>query len=110
MEEEMKRFALIIALLVSLPAWGSGKDSYYVTQVATSCGSYVEQRKDQKSSAYNDTAMWVAGYLIAYNYLESDTINILGNTGLNGVMLWLENWCRANSLKSLADGMEALTS
>jgi hypothetical protein len=110
MEEEMKRSVLAIALLVALPAWGSDKDSYYVTQGATSCSSYVEQRKDQKSSAYNDTAMWVSGYLIAYNYLASDAASVLGNTDLNGVMLWLENWCRANPLKNVADGMEALTS
>jgi hypothetical protein len=105
----MKRIVLAIALLVSLPVWGSGKDSYYVTLGATSCGSYIEQRKDQKSSAYNDTAMWVSGYLIAYNYVEPDSNNSLGDTDLNGVMLWLENWCRANPLKSVADGMEAFT-
>jgi hypothetical protein len=109
MEEEMKRIVLAIALLVSLPAWGSAKDSYYVTQGATSCGSYVEQRKDQESSAYKDTAMWVSGYLIAYNFLAPDTTNIRGNPDLNDAMLWLEKWCRANPLKSVADGMEALT-
>jgi hypothetical protein len=107
----MRRIVLAIALAAWLPIWGAAKESYHVTLGATRCGSYVEQRKDQKSRAYNDMVMWVSGYLIAYNYVEPDTRNnnSLGDTDLNGVMRWLEHWCRANPLKSLADGMEEFT-
>jgi hypothetical protein len=49
------------------------------------------------------------GYFTAFNRLSASTVNILGNSDLKSAMLWMDNWCKANPLKRIAQGMELLT-
>lgn len=89
-------------------AWASDKNGDYSVQGATSCGSYIEDRKNNEWAAVADLT-WIAGYISAYNRMTPDTYDILGGTDLKGVSLWMENWCKANPLSNVSGGMAALT-
>ena len=73
-----------------------------------SCGDYI---KDKRAGGCPFVAYraWVGGYATACNMRTPDTANILGSTDVESVMLWLENYCRANPLNGIADGMGVLT-
>lgn len=59
--------------------------------------------------AYDSMSGWVAGYLTAYNQFTPDTYNILGNSDLIGVLLWIKNYCEKNPLDSAAAALKNLT-
>jgi hypothetical protein len=80
----------------------------YWTLNNTTCGQYMEERKNTKSVAYAQTAYWVSGYISAYNRWTPDTYNILAGSDIHSVMQWLENYCRTNPMKNLANGMDDL--
>ena len=70
-------------------------------------GKYI-QEKQEKSVSDIVTQSWVAGYVSGYNSWVPDTYDILGNSDIESAMLWLENYCKANPLKNLGDGMVML--
>src|SRR5262245_52544462 len=62
----------------------------------SSCGKFVEARNNEHSKvAY---ATWVTGYMTAVNQERANTFSIAGNTDLDGLMLWIENYCKDNPL------------
>lgn len=104
------RFIILVAtaLLISPFATASGKNGQYTAQGSASCGKHLEYAREKDGWAYTSQLGWVAGYLAATNFYLPDTTNILGNTDLQSVMVWLENYCRKHPLKHLASGMEEL--
>jgi hypothetical protein len=60
------------------------------------------------TSKYAELYYYMAGWLSEYNNLVPDTNNIIPN-GLNGAMLWVNNYCTANPLNDLEDALAALT-
>ena len=65
-----------------------------------SCGKYIEHRgSGNPNDNYNAADMYyAAGWLSAYNRMRPDG-GIPEDTTLDNVMLWLEQYCRAQSLK-----------
>jgi hypothetical protein len=104
------RVVLIVLLLTfAAPAWTADNGTgWYSTQSSVSCDNYLQQDKERRSS-YLSTIGWVAGYITAYNRQTPDTAEILGNTNLASVMLWLKNYCKAHPLDDLAGAMDVLT-
>ena len=72
---------------VPITAWGQG---------TASCGLFVQARRTAQDSAYKD---WLGGFLTATSWL-TNTENIAGKTDLASLMLWIENYCNKNPLKS----------
>ncbi len=95
----------VAACIASANAADSTGD--YVT-VSESCGTFVRDYTRGGSLRYQSQA-WVNGYVSAYNRLMSDTRDIRGGTDMESMMLWLNNYCREQPLKSLDDAMEVLT-
>lgn len=86
------------------------------------CGDFVRRysaevaaRNVYRGAAGNDLFVpdyvaayhYVSGWLSAYNMVASETYNIIPN-GLDGAMLWLNNYCNKNPLKNLDAGLREL--
>jgi len=106
----MNRLTLAAVLLIAMSnVWaGGGPTGGYTTLGVRSCGTYIQDRQAH-GVGYVIEQGWVGGYISAYNRLMPDTVNILGGTDLDSVMLWLANYCNAHPLEDLADAMVALT-
>jgi hypothetical protein len=100
---------LLAALLymVMCEAWPVDATGNYSSVDATSCGDYINARRNTDGVFYAQITFWVSGYLTAYNTLSSDTYDILGSTDHKSAMLWLENYCKENPLKNMGTGMTA---
>jgi len=67
------------------------------------CGQFLEARKNnsQENIGY---AIWLAGYITAYNQLKADTRDLLNLSNskdpapLAGPMQWIENYCVKNPM------------
>ncbi|MGH8738826.1 MAG: hypothetical protein ACREVC_15815 [Burkholderiales bacterium] len=107
-KQAMKKLLAIVMLIASMPAWGADEDRKYGTMGSESCDKYVKDRVAKGSNAAGYYA-WVAGFVTAYNLQTPDTYSIVRGTNLEGMVLWLDNYCNANPLGNLASGMQALT-
>jgi hypothetical protein len=107
----MKRL-LISAFLMSLPALGAlaadVEGKYVVFGMGTlSCGSYTQARKVPGPTELQ-FEYWVTGYITAVNRFLPETSDIANGTDLDGLMGWLDNWCRDNPTKNFSTGADAL--
>ena len=105
----MKKLLLLVLLLTSTVVWGEDNDGFYLVVTKISCGQYINERQNTQGGPYHRTKWFVMGYLTAYNRLVPETNSILGNTDVEGVMLWLENYCKTHSLKTISTGLVQLT-
>ena len=114
----MKRTIFVLAMSLFLPAAVNAADidGKYAVSVATgkmgSCGQYITARDEGRRSKYrkeNRHISWIFGYLTAYNRQTPDTWSIEGQTDTSAILLWLENYCKRNSLADFAEAMEPLT-
>lgn len=69
------------------------------------CGDYVKSNND---IVRDSVGTWLSGYFTAVNNVRDDIDDITKKTGPDDWTLWIENWCRANPLKNVGSGAEAL--
>lgn len=101
----------IVCLFLSWPTAAVDKDGYFRTfgYGKKSCGVFMDSRKNASSVDYLAFASWAGGYLTAYNRWTSNTFSIIpGGADLAPVMLWVENYCKANPLNEVVDAMDSL--
>lgn len=103
----MKRLLLAASLFAlcansAIAEEGEITYAYYLI----SCGSYIQHRFHGMPGDSNNTAdtFYVAGWLSAYNRLTPEG-GISEDTTLENVMLWLEQYCKANPLSNLETGL-----
>jgi len=52
---------------------------------------------------------WVTGFLSAFNfYGNRREADVAGSTDVNGIFAWLDNYCAANPLHTVAEASVAL--
>jgi len=98
-----------LLLLLVLPVSGRCVDTNgrYVAYGygADSCGTFLEARRTKTDT--NDLS-WVTGYLTAVDTTYPITYGILGSSGLDGAMVWIENYCDQNPLRPFAIAVYSL--
>ena len=107
----MKILALLL-ILIPLKTFAMENDGGYTTG-ASNCGEYVSEYKKQQTARsgkiHNDfgqTAGQIAGFISAWNYLSPNgKSNITATTTIEGVELWLNNWCNKNPLDHHYNGL-----
>ena len=103
----VRMFFAAVLLLSFTHAWPADNDGKFMMHGPISCGTFVEARKSE--SGKQQIALWMAGFITAYNWRTLDTADILANTDMAGALLWMENYCRAHPLESVVHGAMQLT-
>ena len=101
----MRKYLLVAVVLMFVvdPAIAADSPGFYSIQGtgASSCGNYIdERRKDEWGEVV--FAAWIAGYVTATNLERPKTYDIMGRTDLDGILLWLENYCQQHPTESFA--------
>jgi hypothetical protein len=90
---------LTSALLAVASAPASAQGKFVFGQGINSCGSWTQARQTKSVSA-GLSMQWVAGYLSGRN-AQSSGIDFLGTTDFDGLMAWIDNYCRQNPLEKI---------
>jgi hypothetical protein len=70
---------------------------------ASSCGTWTA---DRSAKTANDDVQWVLGFLSAYNTFGPDpSHNISHSTDVNGVLGWIDNYCREHPLAMMVEAV-----
>jgi hypothetical protein len=108
MQLPLRISALAVLLLVNppRPVVAMDRTGYYaVVGVGNkSCGSYVDARRHDDDLYYG---AWLGGYLTAKNYDVDGLNNLIEGTDLNGVELWIENYCKSRPTATFAGAVAA---
>ncbi len=77
-----------------------------------SCGAYIKSwtnldKYDQKFTSLI-YAGWLNGYVTGFNLLKPNIFDIMGNTGLKTLLVWLHNYCKENPHDRFADAVSEL--
>lgn len=97
--------AALCALTLSEPALAVDQNGAYWGFSGITCGQFIDDRVHKTDTV---DRWWLAGWLSAWNDATPNTFNLLGSDDLSGAMLWIENWCRQNPLKSMSEGAREL--
>ena len=95
----------VIAVGLALWATGASAEYAFLGQGGFSCGRWQQGRRTKEPTSFTAQA-WVLGYLTRANY-SGDT-SLTAGTDADGVFAWIDNFCRANPLKDIADAAEYL--
>ena len=89
--------ALVVAaiMLVAASLEASAQDRIIFGEAGTSCRH--GRKRVRPSPGRPGSAQWVAGYLSGSN-VEADHPDVLVGTDFDGLMAWIDNYCRANPL------------
>lgn len=98
---------LLLASTVATAREGSHPTGYYLIEGSVTCGAYAKYRllKDGQNSAH---LYWINGYLTAINNITPDTYSIRVSVDKEGLLAWLDNYCKANPLFNLSDAISDL--
>jgi hypothetical protein len=103
-------FSIVISLYSSLAIADNSEGQYIVIgQGSVNRGKYIEAvnrsnfQQDSIERSYFEA--FVQGYLTGVNRYLPDTTDIKGNTDMDGIMAFVEKYCRENPLKLFINGV-----
>ncbi len=103
--------AVIGTILVPVMAAGpSAKAKPYdvVGPGAISCGSWLDARRQPEQALALSDSDWVLGYITAYNEYVAGDGHIDRGTDAEGIDAWIDKYCLARPLDTVADAARAL--
>ncbi len=103
---------LVIAIALLSGATAESMDdsgTYNVLGAGTkSCGKWMEARKDDSWESLI-LINWVWGFVTSYNrYVHKGGVGVEGNIDNEGLMAWVDQYCRDNPLENVANASQAL--
>ena len=105
----LRRLWWLILLLCFMPVAGQGRDAQgnYVALGfgLEACQTFLQARSNGLDMPYRH---WLTGYLTAVNKLTKETVDIRGTTDIDGMVGFLEQYCRKHPLHSFSQAVEAL--
>jgi hypothetical protein len=107
MERALMRSIGLLAFITMAPCSGEDANGNHgVWGIGqSSCHSY---NKAREGGDYNGYKVYLMGYLTAYNSLIPDTYNITGTTDLNGVLAWLDRYCKKTAIDSYEHALKQM--
>jgi hypothetical protein len=104
----MNRSAVLVGgmlLAASMVAVSSPAAGGAVARQAPSCGEWIVHREKSDTLALGN-ASWVLGYLSGL--AASSGKDYLAGTDNSAIYKWIDRYCRANPLRDVSDGCNAL--
>jgi hypothetical protein len=99
----MRSLAILLAALMS--ASSAHAITISGTAVGKSCGSWLEERKND-SLLGSHMEDWVSGYLSGATW-NGNGEDPLSKTDTNGVWYWIDNYCRERPASKLIEAVKA---
>ncbi|WP_162999324.1 hypothetical protein [Burkholderia sp. Nafp2/4-1b] len=99
---DIGRSTIVLAFMMAISV-----NALAVNQIgAISCGKWVEDHADRKSWRTIVEDEWLAGFLSGE--AVSLDVDILANTDLTSLALWVTNYCKSNPLSDSFEAVLAL--
>jgi hypothetical protein len=100
---------VFVWVLIAAPSFGADSSGKFtVLSMGTkSCGEVVADFKEDGRGKFNNS-IWVAGYITAVNEHVASRSNITAGTDPAAWDQWINNYCMAKPLESLASATAAL--
>jgi hypothetical protein len=96
--------------VVSLLLGGAAPGKYSMIGAgASSCGRWVADRSGQNLYDKVSDEQWVVGFLSGVGYESSGPDNPLNDIDADGVLAWIDNYCRAHPLDRISKAAGAFT-
>ena len=101
-------FVLTLALYVFISPAVANEALYHNFGAGVdSCGTWLAEKGTMLGNLNN---MWVLGFITAFNrYALVTDRNVALGTNADGMVAWIDNYCRAHPLDSIATTAENLT-
>jgi len=107
------KILLIFILFFSYPSFCVSEEEIFGPPIAVyglgkdaTCGSYIRSLKN--NNEYSIYYQYSAGIITGRNMGDANDGNILSGSNFNDAMLWVENFCRKNPLKSFLGSLHVL--
>src|ERR1019366_4808859 len=97
----LSSFAAALLLMVLF----SSSASAVIVRAVSSCGQWVQERQ-ANGRPEDANRFWSLGYMSG-RAVDSG-MDLLKNTDAASIELWMDNYCKAHPLKSVADGGDVL--
>jgi len=99
----------LIGCLIPFSTLASDKSGTYAVRGSgtVSCGTWTQEHRE-RSGAYYEQAGWLAGYISAVNAYAYPGKDIAEGVDVDGIEGWVDNYCSAHPLDSLATAARAL--
>ena len=105
MKTRCSLYSVAASLVLLLVLCSSAATGVVLRGGSSSCGQWVQDRRaDGKPE--DSSRFWLMGYMSGL--ARGTDKDILKDTDSASIILWMENYCRANPLKSVADGADVL--
>jgi hypothetical protein len=92
--------AVVMLIVANFQASTQGGEAKMVFgQGINSCGAWTQARQTRPANA-GLSAQWVAGFLSGMN-VEAISPDALGGTDFDGLMGWVDNYCKSNPLETI---------
>ena len=109
----LKHIAPALLGLLLLPnvthALSNEQGQYSILGAGTnSCGEWTKARAGDQDWNQLIITAWVLGYLTAVNEYAPGSDDITGNTDIEGLRAWLDNYCSQHSLEIIANAAQKL--
>jgi hypothetical protein len=108
------KHSLLVALLVTglnfgcTSATAADQQGNYKVEAKIPCSIYLKDQQKEGWSKLVDE-FFIRGYVSAFNMLNPNTLSILGNSDIEGAMLWIKNYCEKQPLDDISKALRALT-
>ena len=95
----LKRNILVLSAAALLAISMAAHANEVEVRGSRSCGTWIQDRQDRRTGEASADEAWLVGYLsgIALAGSHGDFLVAIDNASL---FLWVDNYCRANPLKS----------
>jgi len=100
----MKIVLVCTAILLLMPTAVRAQKYMLMGQGTRSCGAWREDRQAGPLAAFGEKS-WVVGFLSGVGY--TGIANPLNRVDADGVFAWIDNYCQARPLKSIAEAAGA---
>ncbi len=95
----MKPFRICVILAIGLMTSAAEAQTYQgVGKGKSSCGTWTADRRHRQS---NLDEQWILGFLSGIGY-KSQSFDPLKGMDVNAVWAWMDNYCQAHTLDSIA--------